>query len=97
MDKPKLPDWWNADEETFMRHLVSPEEDRSLYGMPPWQGRYRWFRSPNIVCLEKIRKLKASAQVLGSGLLVALALRHKVAAIYQWREVVSGFRVPRQP
>ena len=36
-----------------------PEEDRQLY-MPnaPWHGGYRWFRSPNVICLEKCRLLK---------------------------------------
>jgi hypothetical protein len=53
-----MPDWWNADEETFLRHLVSPEEDRHLYKIPPWEGGFRWFRSPNVICLEKIRRLR---------------------------------------
>jgi hypothetical protein len=58
--KQPLPDWWDADEETFLRHLVPPEEDRSLYRMPPWTGGFRWFRSPNVVCLEKARRLRDS-------------------------------------
>jgi hypothetical protein len=53
MHDVKRPAWWYADVETFMRHMVSPEEDRRLYGMPPWQGGFRWFRSPNVVCFEK--------------------------------------------
>jgi hypothetical protein len=38
----------------FARQSLLPEEDRQLY-MPnaPWHGGYRWFRSPNVHCLEK--------------------------------------------
>jgi hypothetical protein len=54
------PDWWHCgDEETFMRYLVLPEEDRDLRQMGPWRGGFRWFRSPNVVCLEKVRRQKA--------------------------------------
>jgi hypothetical protein len=35
-----LPDLWYADEEMFMRNLVSPEEDRPRYGLPPWNGGF---------------------------------------------------------
>jgi hypothetical protein len=58
MREHKLPDWWYADEETFMRNLVAPEEERHLYGMPPYSGGFRWFKAPNIICLEKVRKQK---------------------------------------
>jgi hypothetical protein len=39
----------------FARQVTLPFEDRARY-MPrvTWQGGYRWFRSPNVVCLEKI-------------------------------------------
>jgi hypothetical protein len=37
----------------FLRQITIPEEDRAKYGMPRSQGGYRWFRSPNVVCLEK--------------------------------------------
>jgi hypothetical protein len=53
MNEAKRPAWWYADEETFMRHLVEPEEDRRCTGMTPWRAGFRWFRSPNVVCLEK--------------------------------------------
>jgi hypothetical protein len=41
------------------RQIIMPEEDRKIY-MPnaPWHGGYRWFRSPNVICLEKCRLLK---------------------------------------
>jgi len=38
------------DEHRFARE---PEEDRRLLSPMPWQGGYRWFRSPNVICLEK--------------------------------------------
>ena len=46
------------DEHTFARQIIMPEEDRRVF-MPnaPSQGGYRWFRSPNVVCLEKYRRL----------------------------------------
>jgi hypothetical protein len=47
--KPKEPG------EEFLRNLTWPEEDRHLYTSAPWSGGYRWFRSPNVICLEKYR------------------------------------------
>jgi bifunctional DNA-binding transcriptional regulator/antitoxin component of YhaV-PrlF toxin-antitoxin module len=40
----------------FLRQITIPEEDRAKYGIPRSQGGYRWFRSSNIVCLEKARR-----------------------------------------
>jgi len=44
-DDTKLPDWWHADEETFMRHMTAPEENRyTRNGMQmPYNGGFRWF------------------------------------------------------
>jgi hypothetical protein len=39
-------------DEAFLREWTIPEEDRAKYTSQPWAGEYRWFRSPNIVCLE---------------------------------------------
>ena len=48
----------------FARHVTLPVEDRRQYTPTAiWQGGYRWFRSPNIVCLEKVRRLKAAGQI----------------------------------
>jgi hypothetical protein len=34
-----------------------PEEDRWMFTSVPWDGQtYRWFRSPNVVCLEQYRQ-----------------------------------------
>jgi hypothetical protein len=51
-------------EHVFARQVSLPVEDRLKY-MPAgtWQeGSYRWFRSPNIVCLEKYRRLRAAGR-----------------------------------
>jgi hypothetical protein len=45
----------SEDDEAFMRNLLFPEEDRSKYISKPWSGEYRWFRSPNVVCIEHYR------------------------------------------
>jgi len=42
-------------DEAFLRAWTIPEEDRGTYTSQPWKGEYRWFRSPNIVCLEQYR------------------------------------------
>jgi hypothetical protein len=43
-------------EHQFARQLLLPEEDRIALGIP-WTGGYRWFRSSNVICLEKYRRL----------------------------------------
>jgi hypothetical protein len=47
-------------EHVFARQVSLPVEDRPKY-MPreSRQAGYRWFRTPNVVCLEKYRLLKA--------------------------------------
>jgi hypothetical protein len=42
--------------EEFKRLLVPPEEDRHLLTAAKWAGGYRWFRSPNVVCLEQYQR-----------------------------------------
>jgi hypothetical protein len=49
-------------EHEFLRQLVIPEEDRGLFTSTKWSGEYRWFRSPNVVCLEKLRRLKCESK-----------------------------------
>ena len=43
---------YDQQEETFLRGLIIPEEDRRLFTTPTWSGGYRWFRSPDIVPME---------------------------------------------
>jgi hypothetical protein len=47
----------NADPggEALMQAITFPEEDRSLFTAAGWHGEYRWFRSPNVVPLERWR------------------------------------------
>jgi hypothetical protein len=33
-----------------------PEEDRAQFTTAPWRGEYRWFRSPNVICIEHWRR-----------------------------------------
>ena len=51
------------EEHEFLRGISLPEEDRAKYSMPPWSGGFRWFRSSNVVCLEKARELISSPQL----------------------------------
>jgi hypothetical protein len=41
--------------EEFLQRFVWPEEDRRLFTTAAWDGGYRWFRSPNVVCIERYR------------------------------------------
>jgi hypothetical protein len=47
------------EEHEFLRQLTIPEEDRAKHTSAKWSGEYRWFRSANIICLEKVRRLRA--------------------------------------
>ena len=46
------------DEHSFARSVTLPEEDRAKYTSVGWEGGYRWFRSPNVICLEKARRVR---------------------------------------
>jgi hypothetical protein len=51
------------EDEAFLRQLVLPEEDRRRrFPASVWTGGYRWFRSPNVLCLEKYQHLRAAPQ-----------------------------------
>jgi hypothetical protein len=41
-----------------LRGWTFPEEDRALFTTAPWRGEYRWFCSPNVVCIEHWRRRK---------------------------------------
>jgi hypothetical protein len=51
--------WYDAEHE-LLRQLTIPEEDRARYTSAKWSGEYRWFRSPNVICIEKARLLLRS-------------------------------------
>ena len=46
----------DEDDEAFLRQLIRPEEDRYRYSHVPWTGGFRWFRSPNVIPIERWRK-----------------------------------------
>ena len=41
------------DQADFLRLVTFPEEDRHLYTSTPWSGGFRWFRSPNVIPIER--------------------------------------------
>jgi hypothetical protein len=41
--------------EQFLRELIFAEEDRQLHTPEKWTSGFRWFRSPNVVCIEHYR------------------------------------------
>jgi hypothetical protein len=46
------------DGDAFLREWTIPEQDRPKYTTQPWAGEFRWFRSPNVICLEQYRRRK---------------------------------------
>lgn len=46
------------EDDTFLRSVVFPEEDRHLFTSRAWNGEFRWFRSPNVIPIEKWRKVR---------------------------------------
>ena len=48
----------------FARHVtLSVEDRRDFVPETAWQGGYRWFKAPNVICLEKIRALKKAGKI----------------------------------
>ena len=45
----------SPEEEAALRRYIMAEEDRAKLTSEKWTGGYRWFRSPNIVCIEHYR------------------------------------------
>jgi hypothetical protein len=43
------------EDDSLLRRLVLPEEDRMCLVSTPWRGGYRWFRSPNVIPIERWR------------------------------------------
>ena len=46
----------NLADEAFLRAMTFPEEERANWTTSRWRGEFRWFRSPNVVALEKWRQ-----------------------------------------
>jgi hypothetical protein len=45
-------------DEQLIRALIFAEEDRFRVTGLKWLGGYRWFRSPNVYCIEHYRRVK---------------------------------------
>ena len=43
-------------EEAFLRRITFAEEDRHRFTSTPWRSGFRWFRSENVVPIERWRK-----------------------------------------
>jgi hypothetical protein len=54
----ELPIDSDEEDEALLRRLVYPEEERHLHTPLPWTGGFRWFRSTNVICLERYRPIK---------------------------------------
>ena len=50
-------------QHAFARLVLPPEEDRARLALARWKGGYRWFKAPNVVCLEKARKLREQGRI----------------------------------
>jgi hypothetical protein len=51
----------DEDDEAFLQTLIRPEEDRHhLHPELPWRGGYRWFRSANVIPMERYRGRRAT-------------------------------------
>jgi hypothetical protein len=46
---------YSEEEERFYRKRILPEEDRDSYTSVRGKS-FRWFRSPNVVCIEHYRR-----------------------------------------
>jgi hypothetical protein len=47
---------YSSQDESFLRSVVFPEEDRHRCTTTPWRGEYRWFRSSNVLPIEHWRR-----------------------------------------
>jgi hypothetical protein len=52
-------------DNAWLREWTIPEEDRQKFTTQPWTGEFRWFRSPNVVCLEQYRRHKQQLKESG--------------------------------
>jgi hypothetical protein len=51
------------DGEAFLGELVFPEEEQRLFTTAVWSGGFRWFRSPNVVPIERYRDRRGDGQL----------------------------------
>jgi hypothetical protein len=71
-----LPNRVEEDDEEFLRKLILREEDRRRrYRTMGWVGGYRWFRSENVVDLDRYRDGTARERIRKN-----VVARHKETA-----------------
>ena len=58
-----LPRRYSEADEALLRTLIPAEEDRHLFTRERWSTGFRWYRAPNVVCLEHYRPLPSPLQV----------------------------------
>ncbi len=46
----------DEDDETFMRRITFAEEDRHRFTSTPYRSGFRWFKSDNVVPIERWRR-----------------------------------------
>ena len=52
------------EDDLLLRQYVLSEEDRQLrHPTTKWIGGYRWFRSPNVICLDRYRSSEDMARI----------------------------------
>jgi hypothetical protein len=52
-------------DDSFLREIIPPFEDRNKFTSLPWTGGYRWFRSSNVIPIEHFtRACTAGAPML---------------------------------
>jgi hypothetical protein len=47
---------YGEDAATFLRSVTFPADELALFTVAPSCGGFRWFRSPNVVPMEKYRR-----------------------------------------
>jgi hypothetical protein len=53
---------YSEEEAHLFQSMMSPQEDLPPGTWAKYGGAYRWFRSPNIVCIEHYRPAAMPAQ-----------------------------------
>jgi len=49
-------------EDSFLREITIPEEQRHQFTTKPWSGGYRWFQSPNVVPIEHYTRVSTTTK-----------------------------------
>jgi hypothetical protein len=58
----------DEDDETFMRRITFAEEDRHRFTSTPYRSGFRWFKSENVVPIERWRRKGSGAGIATKGI-----------------------------